>query len=705
MFKSLFSRKPVLDTPQALPRAVELQAQGKFAEAEAICRAILKFPGDQFDAARLLGALLLQQSRFDEARQCFAQVLAQTPKHFGALTGLGDALAAEGQSEAALATYREALSIQPASAGVRHAVALALLNLGRPDQALREWDQVLGADPAMFAASIGRGSALNALGRNEEALSEFDRAIELAPYDSNGHYNRAVVQGAMGRIDEALASYELALAITPDHTRALFNCAVLQSGRSRHAEALANFEQILLTDPDYPQAIGNVALEKARICDWRDWEAIVRRVDEGVAQGKQVIVPFAYLALSDSAERQCACAARTIADRHPASQRPLWSGQRHAHDKIRVAYLSADFQEHAVSYLIAGLFENHDRQRFEITGVGFGPDIRCRTRDRIEAACDRSVDIRNMSDADAAALLHNLEIDIAVDLMGFTQHARTGIFARRPAPVQVNYLGYPASMGAGYLDYILADPFVIPEALRKHYTESVVYLPDTFQVNDSKRRIAEATPTRASVGLGDDAFVFCSFNSSLKITPTMFSLWMRLLSRVPGSVLWLIAGNPDVEANLRREAQTRGIAPERLVFARRMAYPEHLARYRLADLFLDTLPFNGGATVSDALWAGLPALTCAGEAFAARMAGSLLHAVGLPELVTYSLADYESLAMQLATEPARIAGLKQRLTRNRDTHPLFDTNRFTRNLEAAYLAMWERTQRGQAPSDFAVSGS
>ena len=286
--------------------------------------------------------------------------------------------------------------------------------------------------------------------------------------------------------------------------------------------------------------------------------------------------------------------------------------------------------------------------------------------------------------------------------MGFTQHSRTGIFARRPAPVQVNYLGYPASMGATYLDYILADPFLIPDALQKYYAENVVYLPDTFQANDSKRRIAEATPTRTAVGLPETGFVFCSFNSSLKITPGMWTIWMRLMASVPGSVLWLIAGNPDVESNLRREAQARGVAAERLVFARRMPYPEHLARYRLADLFLDTLPFNGGATISDALWAGLPVLTCAGEAFAARMAGSLLHAVGLPELITHTLADYEALALQLAGNAPRLAELKQRLARNRDTYPLFDTTRFTRNLEAAFVTMWEKTQSGQPPKGFAV---
>ena len=630
MLKSFFSRKPAADIPQAMQRAVALQAQGNLAEAESLCRAILKEDGSHFEALQLLGTSLLQQSRFGESATVLADALRIQPESVDVLANRGAALlgsgrAAEalvtldaalaidpesaaahanraatlhslGQAAAALEAWQRAVSIQPGNATVRHALAHALFSLGRSADALREWDAALAANPAMYAASIGRGNALNALGRNEEALAEFDRAIELSPDDANGPYNRAVVLGAMGRVEEAIASYEWTLAIDPDHVRALFNCAVLQSGRSRHAEALSNFEQILLTEPDYPHAVGNVALEKARICAWQDWDGIVQRVDDGVRQGKPVIVPFAYLAIADSAERQRACAAKTIADRHPPSTQPLWNKTRYRHDRIRVAYLSADFQEHAVAYLIAGMLEQHDRRRFEITGVAFGPDIRCATRDRIEAGLERSIDIRGKSDADAAALIRDLEIDIAVDLMGFTQHARTGIFAHRPAPVQVNYLGYPASMGATYVDYILADPFLIPDALQKYYAENIVYLPDTFQANDSKRRIAEATPTRTAVGLPETGFVFCSFNSSLKITPGMWTIWMRLLASVPGSVLWLIAGNPDVESNLRREAKARGVAAERLVFARRMPYPEHLARYRLADLFLDTLPFNGGAT-------------------------------------------------------------------------------------------------------------
>jgi predicted O-linked N-acetylglucosamine transferase (SPINDLY family) len=406
--------------------------------------------------------------------------------------------------------------------------------------------------------------------------------------------------------------------------------------------------------------------------------------------------------MTDDAGAQLACAKSLVALHYPANKHPLWTGKVYPHDRIRVAYLSADFHEHAVAFLIAGLLEQHDHERFEVSGIVFGPDVKGPMRARIEATFDRLVDVRKKTDAEVARMLCEMEIDIAIDLMGYTNWSRTGIFALRPVPVQVNYLGYPGTMGADYMDYIIADRFVIPEAQRPHYAEDVVYLPGSLQANDGKRRIAEATPSRTTVGLPPEGFVFCSFNNSYKLTPDVFSIWMRLLQRVPGSVLWLVAGNPSVAENLRQEARDRGVAPSRLVFASRLRYEEYLAQYRLADLFLDTLPYSGGATVSDALWAGLPVVTCPGGAFSARIGGSLLHAVGMPEMISDSLAEYESLALQLATDPPRLAAVRQKLAGNRDRCPLFDTDRFRRNIEAAYVTMWEKYQRGERPSSFVV---
>jgi predicted O-linked N-acetylglucosamine transferase (SPINDLY family) len=382
---------------------------------------------------------------------------------------------------------------------------------------------------------------------------------------------------------------------------------------------------------------------------------------------------------------------------------PLWRGERYAHDRIRIAYLSADFHDHAVMHLMAGLFEQHDRSQFDVVAVSFGPDPSTDTRARLKDAFERFIDVRHLRDDEIAKLLRDLETDIAIDLKGFTDDARTGIFAFRPAPIQVNYLGYPGTMGAPYIDYIIVDPIVVPHDQRLAYAEKIVYLPHCYQVNDAKRLIAERTPTRSEATLPETGFVFCSFNNNYKITPTMFDVWMRLLRDIDGSVLWLFEGNAAAPVNLRREAANRGVAPERLVFAPKVPLADHLARHRLADLFLDTQPWNAHTTASDALWAGLPLLTCIGTTFAGRVAASLLEAVGLPELVTRTLSEYQTLALQLAGEPSLLAGIKQRLSDNRHVFPLFNTDRSRRHIEAAYSEMYARHRRGEAPASFAIA--
>jgi predicted O-linked N-acetylglucosamine transferase (SPINDLY family) len=354
---------------------------------------------------------------------------------------------------------------------------------------------------------------------------------------------------------------------------------------------------------------------------------------------------------------------------------------------------------------MAGVFESHDRNRFETTAVSFGAHDKSLMRVRLEAAFDRFIDVRNTSDAEVAAMLRKSEIDLVVDLKGYTAEARPGILAHRPAPVQAHYLGYPGTMAADYVDYIIADKIVIPEEHRRYYTEKIAYLPDTYQCNDSKRQMTAHGPRRLEAGLPEDAFVFCCFNNNHKILPEMFDVWMRLLKSSDGSVLWLLQDNPAVVRNLRREAEARGVSPERLVFARRVLPADHLARQGLADLFLDTLPYNAHTTCSDALWAGLPVVTVLGGSFAGRVAASLLSAIGLPELVTHSLAEYQALALKLARDPRALAALKEKLRRNRDTEALFDTARITRSLEAAYASMWQRYQCGEPPQTFAVEAA
>ncbi|HJV52261.1 MAG TPA: tetratricopeptide repeat protein, partial [Noviherbaspirillum sp.] len=535
-----------------------------------------------------------------------------------------------------------------------------------------------------------------------EALDSCERALALRPDFADAHNNRGNALRNLHRFDEALGSYEQALRCQPEFREALKNHGAMLFVLGRFAHAAQSYANLLRLAPDEDYAPGSLFSCRLRCCDWSDYAEQKERLSRMVRDGKKAATPFALLNASDSPADQQRCAAIYGDDLFPASRTPLWQGERYGHDKIRVAYLSADFHNHATAYLMAGLFEAHDKQRFETVAISFGQDAQDEMRTRLQRAFQRFVDLREKSDREVAQLMRELEIDIAVDLKGYTFGNRTGILAQRAAPIQVNYLGYPGTMGAGYIDYILADRHIIPEHERQYYAEQVVYLPDSYQVTDAKRPIAGHTPSRSQAGLPDAGFVFCSFNNNYKITPEIFDIWMRLLQNVPGSVLWLLEDNRVASANLRREAQARGVDPERLVFAPRLEQGEHLARMRLADLFLDTLPVNAHTTASDALWAGLPVLTCTGKAFAGRVASSLLHAVGLPELVTQDLELYEALALRLATSPSALAEMRARLAGNRAAYPLFDTGRFCRHLEAAYLHMWERHRRGEVPAAFAV---
>jgi predicted O-linked N-acetylglucosamine transferase (SPINDLY family) len=595
-------------------------------------------------------------------------------------------------------------------ANPRHAQALYLLGFihsqrGRYDEAERLIGQSLQVNPRSPDAWYNRGCALQRLERHAEAASCFDRAVSLKPDYDEAWTNRGVALLAQRRHAEALESFNKALALRPFDREALSNRGTTLFEMKRYEEASADYDALFDKAPDFPYASGNAALARAYCCDWRQLNEDRERLHAGLQAGRAVVSPHAStLIVADPAD-QLHAAQVWVAERCPESPTPLWRGERYRHDRIRVAYLSADYHSHATSYLAAGLFESHDKARFETVAISFGPDDSSGMRDRLVRAFDRFIDVRDKSDRAAAEMIRGMEIDIAVDLKGFTGDSRPGILAFRPAPVQVNYLGHPGTMGARYIDYLIADERIVPEEHEGYYSEKIVRLPESYQANDRKRRIAERTPSRADEGLPGTGFVFCSFNGSFKITPEVFEIWMRLLNSVQGSTLWLLDDNPAGVRNLRREADARGVSAERLVFAPRRPLDEHLARHRLADLFLDTLPCNAHTTASDALWAGLPVLTCAGNTFAGRVAASLLFAVDLPELITGSLASYEALAMKLSHDPAAVAALKAKLAAKRDVAPLFDTERFTRHLESAFTTMWERSQRGMPAERFTVAAA
>lgn len=591
---------------------------------------------DYLPALYNLGLVLHESGRFDEAEACFRRLLALDPADVDSLFHLGALCQRNGRTAEAAETYRVAL---------RHA----------PEN-VHLWMRLGEVGIAQFSERSLR-----------DAADCFRRALRLQPDFADAHFNLGYVRSLDGRHDEALAGFQAALRLRPD---------------------MVAFQSSLLG-------------EMQRICDWSRFDelcALQRR--SSLERSEPPVYPFSLISISPAPAEQLACAknfARSLSVRvtgdgaHPRVRSAQSAGKRR-----RIGYLSAEFHEHATAYLTAELFELHDRSRFEIVAYSYGPDDRSAIRARLRRSFDRFVDLRLLPPEQSAAVIHSDGVEILVDLKGFTVHARPEIAALRPAPVQVSYLGYPGTMGADYIDYLVGDRFVTPVERAGEYTEKLVLMPDSYQVNDRRRPVAE-TPARAALGLPESGFVFCCFNQAYKILPEVFSLWMRMLDAVPGSVLWLLEWNPWAAQNLRREAAARNIDPARLILAPLLPLPEHLGRLAGADLFLDTFPYNAHTTASDALWAGLPLLTCAGETFASRVAGSLLKAVGMPELITHTLADYEALGVRLARAPREHAGLRNRLSRNRASAPLFDTPRFTRHLEVAYEKMWEIHRAGSAP--------
>jgi protein O-GlcNAc transferase len=720
-------------------QAVAAYQQDRLAEAEELCRELLGARSDHFDAARLLGVVCGRRGRPAEALAAYDQALAIRPDHAETLSNRGNTLKDLGRLAEALASYDRALAAAPRFAQAHYNRGVVLNDLDRLQEALASYDRALAVRPRHAETLNNRGNALRRLNRLTDALASYDAALAARPQFAEALNNRGVVLHALKRYAEALASYDLALAIAPAYADAHHNRGVALKELRRYGDALASFEQVLVLRPDdvaalvgradalkefgrVPEALASYERASAlmpshqfafsamvdcaiKLCDWERQRAFDGDLRRRIHDGAPVIFPLVLLGYSDEAALHFACAKSFSRSRIEVMPAPLWRGEIWRNGRIRLAYLSADFHEHPVGQLTAELFERHDRSRFEVFGISSAPDDGSALRARLRRAFDRFHDVRAMSDREVAALLHVLHIDIAVDLTGYTHGCRLEILAHRPAPVQVSYLGYPGTTGTSYVDYILADKIILPFDRAAFYSEKIVHLPDCYQANESRRRIDAATPTRRQAGLPDDGFVFSCFNNHLKITAAVFDVWMRLLAAVEGSVLWLSDFNGVAAANLRQAAATRGIAPSRVIFAPRTArLDDHLARLGLAGLFLDTLPYNAHTTASDALWAGLPVLTCRGESLAARVAASLLQAVGLPELVTTTLADYEALALRLATDAPLLNSFKARLERNRLTSPLFNGDRFRRHIEAAYTKMWEISQRGEPPQSFAVAG-
>lgn len=640
---------------------------------------------------------LHQQGRPGEAEQLYRRILALNPRLFPALYLLGVLRLEQGDSAEAAGLIEKALALNPNDPAAWIHYGLALHGQARFEDALAAQERALAFRPDLLTARLGRGGALRALGRNEAALADYEAVLAGDPGNADAWNGRGALLRVLSRIDEALDSFNHALAIDPDFAEALQNRGLLLWDEKKDFPAArADLERALVLEPSRPSLKSNLLhlniMMALRDCDWAGADAIAETLPALIAAGDSV-PPMMFLSLNGNEMLQLQATRNIVMERYPALA-PLWKGQRWQHGRIRLGYISSDLGEHPVGAQIAQLIECHDRSRFEVLAFSTGPDDGSALRRRLKAGFDRLHDLWGRSAQQAAEFIRAQEVDVLVELNGHTQRGSLDILRRRPAPVQVSWLGYAGTTGAPFIDCLIADRIVAPNP--QAFSERLEYLPDSFFVTDTTRMIG-AIPSCAEAGLPElpsdsvgDGFVFCGFNHVMKLGSRSFARWMRILAQVPGSVLWLREPGETAKANLRRAASGHGIAPERLVFAGRVAADVHLARHALAGLYLDILPYNAHATAADALWAGLPVLTCAQGCFAGRVAASLLHAAGLPELIAPTPEDYETMAVALARDPEHLAAIKAKLAATRASAPLFDTPRFARNIEAIFEKLARR---------------
>ena len=688
------------------------------------------------------GIILFELKQFEAALQSYDKAISLKPDYAEAYSNRGNALKELQQFEEALHSYDKAISLKPDYAETYSNRGTVLMKLKRYEAEVESYDKAIALKPDYSEFYFNRGNAFKELKQFEAALESYAKAVELNPGYAEAYSNRGNVFKELKKFEAALESFEIAIELKPDYPDLYLNrgAALVQFKRPdlaidsffkaislkpdfanaynnlghayselRQFEAAINsYEYAFGLEPDINYMLGMLIYTRMRLCDWTDFDKLLALVLDKIQINIKAIDPFVAQSLVLSLPNLRKTSESYSQHKHPAAAQSMWSGQRYEHKRIRVAYVSCDFKAHPATLNNIGVWERHDRSRFEVIAISYGPvhledsTTQGQLRTRLLKAFDRFLDVGDKSDEEIAQLMRELEVDIAVDISGTMQDGRQGILAHRPAPVKVNLCGYTS--GAPYIDYIIEDRVVIPPEHEVGYTEKVVCLPYARLPNDTTRQVSDRQFTRSELGLPEVGVVYCSFNNAYKFNPQMFDVWMRILQRVPGSVLWLQGGGQEkVKENLSKEASARGVDPTRLVFAHKIeSMADHLARHRAADVFLDTLPFNAQTTAVDALWAGLPVLTCLGEASFARVAGSVLMALGMDELVMTSLQDYEAQAVRIGLESGYAKSLKDKLERNRVDAPLFDTARLTRHMESAYEQMHERVQQGLEPQGFEI---
>ena len=736
------SAGPTVSAPSAeklFEQAQSEHQQGRLEEAIELYGLVIEGTPGRAQAYYKRANALNGLGRLEAALEDYDRAIDLDPSYAYALCNRGSVLERLERREEALASYDRALALDPKDSLTYYNRGSVLKDLKRFEEALASYDSAIALNGDYAEAYVNRGNVLQALRRHAPAVESFGRAIELNPLITEAFQGRGFSLYRLKRLRQALTDYNKAISLKPDLAGTYLNRGHLLRDVDRYEEAakdyskaielnpdaegyeslaaalvrlkrfdpaIANFDKATEHEPDRNYLLGNSRAAKMHACHWDGLSADLDLIAKRVSDGQRVSNPLSLAALLDSSALQRSVGEIWVQDQilslceedlEQIDNIAPARSSRMRPAKIRIGYFSADFRNHPVASLTAGMFECHDRSRFEITAFAFGPEANDAMAARLAKAFDRFIDVRQKSDLEVAALARDLEIDIAVDLNGFTAHRRTQIFALRAAPIQINFLGYPGTLGAQFMDYLIADGTVIPRAQQAHYAEKIAYLPNSFMPFDASYAISQRIFTRDEAGLPSAGFVFCCFNNNYKIMPAVFDRWMRILSRVEGSVLWLSQANAMAVGNLRKEAERRGVAGGRLIFADRMeSLPEHLARLKVADLFLDTFPYNAHATAMDALWAGVPLLTYAGESFASRVAASLLRTAGLPELVAATPEEYEAKAVALAMDPTGLGAARRKLAQG--ASPLFDTAAYTRNLEGVYQAMYERYESDLPPA-------
>jgi predicted O-linked N-acetylglucosamine transferase (SPINDLY family) len=715
---------PKISLDQALLKAKSHAKRGEVEEAEKLYQSVLQVFPKNVRAQQGLAALtkpkqndvtqnppqeviddllsLYNQGQLAAVVERAQTLTEQYPSAFFVWNILGAANMGLGRTEEAASACKRVSELNPTYADGFNNLGVTLQAQGKLDEAITAYNKALSLKPDFAEAYYNMGNALQEQGKLDEAITAYGKALSLKPDYADAYYNMGVTLKDQGKLDEAIEAYSKALSLKPDYAAAYYNTGVTLQEQGKLDEAITAYNKALSLKPDYAVARAQCLHQLAHICDWSSIEAAGSYVKELGIIGKSV-PPFTVLTLEDAPERHRLRSELFVREKFLQKPLPATAKPSQKPECLRIGYFSADFHNHATMHLMAQIFALHDKSRFEILAYSYGPDRQDEMRKKLLGAVDVFHDVREMNDLQIVDLARREKLDIAIDLKGFTQNERLGPFAYGLAPVQISYLGYPGTLGADFIDYIVADAVVIPGDKRPHYSEQIIYLPNTYQPTDNTRIISDKIITRGDMGLPSNGFVFCCFNNSYKISPKEFDIWMRLLGKLESSVLWLLKSNKWAEQNLMREAEARGISSERLVFAERVPQAEHLARQKLADLFLDTFSYNAHTTTSDALWAGLPVVTKLGEGFAARVAGSLLTAIGLPELITQSEEAYEALALALATDPNELAKIKSKLEANRLTQPLFDSAMYTRHLETGYQMAYDRYFTGNSPDAIIVA--